>query len=150
MNVTATTWHERVKKYYPIYDKFTENVGNGTTSPQAIMTAWMNSTGHKANILGDYREIGVGYANLYWTQDFTTRYDVYPVVINREAQQSTSPTVSLYLYGSWAEMRLRNDGGVWGEWQAFQNDLPWTLTNQAGTRLVEVEMRNAPNHDQQQ
>ena len=140
--VKVCIWTERVKKYYPDYDLFTENVGNGTASPQTIMDAWMASTGHKANILGNFREIGVGYANLYWTQDFTTRYTVYPLIINREARQTTTPAVTLYVYGSWAEMRLRNDGGVWGDWQAFQNEFAWTLPNVAGTRLVEIELRS--------
>lgn len=140
--VKVCTWTERVKKYYPDFDQFTENVGNGTASPQTIMNAWMASTGHKANILGNYREIGVGYASLYWTQDFTTRYTVYPLIINREARQTTTPAVSLYVYGSWAEMRLRNDGGLWSDWQTFQNEVAWTLANEAGLRLVEIEMRS--------
>lgn len=140
--VKVCIWTERVKKYYPDYDLFTENVGNGTASPQIIMDAWMASSGHKANILGNYREIGVGYASLYWTQDFTTRSAIYPLIINREARQTTTPAVTLYVYGSWAEMRLRNDGGVWGDWQAFQNEFAWTLPNVAGTRSVEIELRN--------
>lgn len=140
--VQVCTWTERVKKYYPSYDQFTENVGNGTSSPQIIMDAWMASTGHKANILGNFREIGVGYANLYWTQDFTTRYTVYPLVINREARQTNTTAVSLYAYGSWTEMRLRNDGGTWGAWQAFQNEFAWTLPDAAGTHTVEIEMRS--------
>lgn len=140
--VQVCTWTARVKKYYPTFDQFTENVGNGTSSPQIIMDAWMASTGHKANILGNFREIGVGYANLYWTQDFTTRYTVYPLIINREARQTNSAAVSLYVYGSWTEMRLRTDGGTWGDWQAFQNEFAWTLPNVAGAHSVEIEMRS--------
>lgn len=140
--VRICTWTKRVQQYYPDFDKLIENVGNGTSSPQTIMTAWMNSSGHRAAILGDYREIGVGYASLYWTQDFTTRDTVYPVIINDEARQTTTLSVSLYLYGSWTEMRLRNDGGEWNAWQPFQNEIAWTLKNEAGTRMVEAEMRN--------
>lgn len=140
--VRICTWTERVSQYYPGFDRFTENVGNGTSSPQTIMTAWMNSTGHKANILGDFREIGVGYHALYWTQDFTTQYTVYPIIIEREARQTTAPAVSLYLYGNWTEVRLRNDAGAWSAWQPFQNELSWTLANEAGTRTVDVEMRS--------
>ena len=46
------------------------------TSPQAVMTAWMNSPGHRANILNcSFKEIGLGLGqpNYYWTQDFATR-----------------------------------------------------------------------------
>ena len=40
-----------------------ENIAKGQTSPKAVMNAWMNSSGHKANILNkNYTQIGVGLA----------------------------------------------------------------------------------------
>lgn len=53
-----------------------ENIAYGQTSPQAVMNAWMNSSGHRANILSNkYTTIGVGYTMVggvpYWTQMFT-------------------------------------------------------------------------------
>ena len=54
-----------------------ENIAMGQTSPQAVMTGWMNSSGHRANILNSrYTQIGAGYAKNssgrpYWTQEFT-------------------------------------------------------------------------------
>ncbi|MBD2773011.1 hypothetical protein ICL16_13245 [Iningainema sp. BLCCT55] len=51
-----------------------ENVASGYSSAQDVMRGWMNSTGHRANILNpNYREIGIGYARgnqPYWTQTF--------------------------------------------------------------------------------
>jgi uncharacterized YkwD family protein len=53
-----------------------ENIAMGQQSPQAVMTAWMNSPGHRSNILSPaYTQIGVGVAKdsrgvLYWTQQF--------------------------------------------------------------------------------
>jgi uncharacterized protein YkwD len=52
-----------------------ENIAEGQRSPNEVMTAWMNSPGHRANILNcQFRAIGVGVyrgaAGLYWTQDF--------------------------------------------------------------------------------
>jgi uncharacterized YkwD family protein/spore coat assembly protein SafA len=53
-----------------------ENIAMGQQSPQAVMTAWMNSPGHRSNILSAaYTQIGVGVAKdsrgvLYWTQQF--------------------------------------------------------------------------------
>ena len=55
-----------------------ENIAAGQQTPAAVMTAWMNSAGHKANILNcGLKEIGVGYAagsgatyGQYWVQDF--------------------------------------------------------------------------------
>ncbi len=46
---------------------------NPQTTPQAVVNAWMNSAGHRANILNaSYTHIGVGYAaeGNYWTQMF--------------------------------------------------------------------------------
>ncbi|AZB43400.1 LysM peptidoglycan-binding domain-containing protein [Bacillus sp. FJAT-42376] len=53
-----------------------ENIAKGQTSPQAVMTAWMNSSGHRANILNaSYTHIGVGYVKdgNYWTQQFISK-----------------------------------------------------------------------------
>jgi uncharacterized protein YkwD len=53
-----------------------ENIADGQSTPAAVMNAWMNSAGHKANILNCvYTDIGIGYATSsngtpYWTQDF--------------------------------------------------------------------------------
>lgn len=53
-----------------------ENIAVGQTSAQAVMTAWLNSAGHRANILDSrYRYIGVGcvidrYGRYWWTQNF--------------------------------------------------------------------------------
>lgn len=39
-----------------------ENIAAGQRTPQEVMTAWMNSSGHRANILNStYTELGVGY-----------------------------------------------------------------------------------------
>lgn len=49
-----------------------ENIAKGQRSPQEVMTAWMNSAGHKANILGaNFKKIGVAYYNGEWVQEFT-------------------------------------------------------------------------------
>jgi uncharacterized protein YkwD len=53
-----------------------ENIAAGQATAGAVMTSWMNSPGHRANILNcAYRYLGVGYAKggtygTYWTQDF--------------------------------------------------------------------------------
>jgi uncharacterized protein YkwD len=55
-----------------------ENVAMGFASPTAVMDGWMNSQGHRTNILNcDAKAIGVGIAansagRLYWTQVFGT------------------------------------------------------------------------------
>lgn len=50
-----------------------ENIAMGYATPEAVVTAWMNSSGHRANILSaSYTTIGVGYVanGNYWTQWF--------------------------------------------------------------------------------
>lgn len=50
-----------------------ENIAYGQRTPAAVVDAWMNSAGHRENILkSSYTQIGVGYyANgNYWTQMF--------------------------------------------------------------------------------
>ena len=51
-----------------------ENIAKGQTSPAEVMDSWMNSDGHRKNILSpDYCQIGVGYdeASGSWVQIFT-------------------------------------------------------------------------------
>lgn len=56
-----------------------ENIAMGQTTASSVMNSWMNSTGHRANILNvNFKEIGVGAARdssgrLYWTQMFIRR-----------------------------------------------------------------------------
>ena len=58
------------------YSAAAENIAAGQRTPADVVKGWMNSAGHKANILNcTYTEIGVGYAKggsygTYWTQDF--------------------------------------------------------------------------------
>jgi len=48
-----------------------ENIAMGQKTPQEVMTAWMNSPGHRQNILSpDFNYIGVGFDNNYWVQEF--------------------------------------------------------------------------------
>ena len=50
-----------------------ENIAYGQRTPQQVVTAWMNSSGHRANILNaSFTRIGVGYVaqGNYWTQMF--------------------------------------------------------------------------------
>ena len=48
-----------------------ENIAWGYRTPKEVMEGWMNSPGHRANILNaNYTHLGVGFYNNYWTQDF--------------------------------------------------------------------------------
>ncbi|SEM37218.1 CAP domain-containing protein [Streptacidiphilus jiangxiensis] len=52
-----------------------ENIARGQQTPDEVMTAWLNSPGHRANILDcAYHSLGVGVfqgpGGPWWTQDF--------------------------------------------------------------------------------
>lgn len=126
-----------------------ENAAAGSGTPEDVMRLWMDSGGHRDNILNTYSwEIGVGYFegsgqyNTYWVQDFGRRNDIYPLIINGEAISTGSPTVSLYIYGDWEEMRLRNEDGAWTGWKPFQASSTWTLSGRGGENIVTVELRS--------
>ncbi|QSX07394.1 hypothetical protein JYG23_13000 [Sedimentibacter sp. zth1] len=64
-------------KYNISYTAWGENIAAGQRTPEEVVNAWMNSSGHRANILSStFTKIGVGYATnssgkAYWTQMFT-------------------------------------------------------------------------------
>jgi uncharacterized protein YkwD len=136
-----------------------ENIAAGHDSPAAVMAAWMKSDGHRANILRlEFREIGVGYYydagdtypgpswgyEHYWTQDFGSRYDVYPVIINSEAYSTTSRSVQLYVYGPSGaqQMRFSNNGTNWSTWETYSTAKTWTLVEgSTGARTVYAEVK---------
>lgn len=59
-----------------------ENIAAGYTTPEQVVQGWINSPGHRANMLNSsFTELGIGYYHLendtgsvnyknYWTQDF--------------------------------------------------------------------------------
>jgi uncharacterized YkwD family protein/spore coat assembly protein SafA len=55
------------------YSSAGENIAQGQRTPTEVMSAWMNSTGHRANIMStSYTQIGVGYSSKQntWVQMF--------------------------------------------------------------------------------
>ena len=72
---------DRMTRFGYNYSTAAENVAMGQQTPPEVVKGWMESPGHKANILNAaYTEIGVGYVNNpaeneanynhYWTQKF--------------------------------------------------------------------------------
>lgn len=67
---------DMLKKFGISYRSAGENIARGQSSPEAVVNGWMNSEGHRANILNSsYTAIGVGYVadGNYWTQLFIGR-----------------------------------------------------------------------------
>ena len=67
---------QMMKSFGISYRTAGENIAKGYASPEAVVNAWMNSPGHRANILNStYTHIGVGYVSSgnYWTQMFISK-----------------------------------------------------------------------------
>jgi uncharacterized protein YkwD len=64
---------DRMKKAGISYRIAAENIAYGQRTAQAVVTSWMNSPGHRANILhGTLTHLGVGFQGIFWTQKFIT------------------------------------------------------------------------------
>lgn len=65
---------EMLKQFGVSYKTAGENIAKGQKTPEAVVNAWMNSAGHRANILNkNYTQLGVGYtggSSPYWVQMF--------------------------------------------------------------------------------
>ncbi|MEI5906753.1 CAP domain-containing protein [Bacillus spongiae] len=64
---------EMMKSFGITYYAAAENIAKGQSSPEAVVNAWMNSSGHRANILNpNLTHIGVGHVggSNIWTQMF--------------------------------------------------------------------------------
>uniref|UniRef100_A0AAV1UVQ9 SCP domain-containing protein n=1 Tax=Peronospora matthiolae TaxID=2874970 RepID=A0AAV1UVQ9_9STRA len=76
----GSTMSQRITASEYEWDAIAENVAAGQEDVTSVMVSWMNSKGHRANILGpDYTMLGMAYAyngeskyKHYWTQDFGT------------------------------------------------------------------------------
>ncbi|MGE7878728.1 CAP domain-containing protein [Peribacillus muralis] len=78
-NHTSPTYgspFDMMKAFGITYKYAGENIAAGQPSGESVMKSWMNSPGHKANILNkNYTHIGIGHAtggnySHYWTQQF--------------------------------------------------------------------------------
>ena len=84
-SLDGTKFYERIIDEGYSYNQCGENIAAGQMTPEQVVSTWMNSDGHRANILHpDFCDIGVGYANVdgssythYWTQDFGRRTGVF-------------------------------------------------------------------------
>lgn len=70
---TYGTPFQMMKSFGIAYRSAGENIARGQRTPKMVVEAWMNSAGHRSNILNaSFTEIGVGYVadGNYWTQMF--------------------------------------------------------------------------------
>jgi uncharacterized protein YkwD len=146
--VEVCPWSNRIQNYYSNYGIMAENIAAGYNSPEAVVDAWMESPGHRSNILnGENWEIGIGYYSglgsygHYWVQDLGRNRDVYPLVVNNDASTTSTGELTLHIYGDWQTVRFRNNEGPWSEWQPFQSAMTQRIEGEAGHYTIQAEMR---------
>ena len=116
------------------WNTYGENIAAGQSTPAAVVAGWMNSPGHRANILNsNFCDIGVGYAYVasstyghYWTQNF-----------GRKSGVSSCPPAQTYVITATvgAGGSISPDGNVsvdQGDTQTF------TITASPGYRIDEL------------
>jgi uncharacterized protein YkwD len=74
----GSTPSDRITRAGYAWKTWGENIAYGYATADQVMQGWINSAGHRANILGSgFKEIGIGYAvvngTAYWVQDFGAR-----------------------------------------------------------------------------
>lgn len=138
-----------------------ENAFCGYVTPPQAIDGWMNSPGHRANLLDpNSREIGLGYYRResdgrgYVVQDFGVDAVYPPVIINDEAITTTTPNVNLYIYNrstnggfaglaSATQMQIGNDECLTdAAWQPYTAEKTWALASGMGWRSVYVKTRD--------
>jgi uncharacterized protein YkwD len=138
-----------------------ENAFCGYVTPEDAIQGWMNSSGHRANLLDpNSREIGLGYFRRssdglgYVTQDFGNDPLYAPVIIENEALFTTTPDVNLYIYDRAAndgfaapaaasQMMVSNEACFANSaWEPYQANRAWILSGNPGWDTVFVKTRD--------
>lgn len=138
-----------------------ENAFCGYVTPEFAINGWLDSPGHRANLLDpNSREVGLGYYRRadgrgYVTQDFGHDPVYPPLVIENEALNTASRQVNLYVYdreggggfkdfGPAMQMQLSNErcfGSV--DWQPYVTERAWQLADgDDGWRTVYARTRD--------
>lgn len=136
-----------------------ENLARGFNSAEAVTQAWMNSEGHRANLLlPKYREVGIGIAiaadgTRYWAQEFGSRPRVFPMFINNGAPSTDSSQVTLTITGEdvspWGSLGNISAMMVSGSpdfsdahWEPYSRTRNWPVTGEPGLRSVYVRLKD--------
>jgi uncharacterized protein YkwD len=96
---------ERIKRKDYRWTRVGENVARGQKSVEEVVKVWMKSAGHRANILGDFTELGAGYfddenGQRYWCSVYATPMPRFKPdeaaaavtnLINRDRQAAQQP-----------------------------------------------------------
>ncbi|KAB8316380.1 CAP domain-containing protein [Tolypothrix campylonemoides VB511288] len=107
-----------------------ENIAAGQRTPEQVVKGWMDSPGHRANILrSQYTDIGIGFYDKYWVQDFGSG-DTNPIskipgstsnseIVAQSAPAPTSTSISEFTPKSGSDTQgtgrniIANQGNDW-------------------------------------
>lgn len=123
-----------------------ENVAAGQTTPQEVMESWMNSKGHKENILSkDAKTIGIGVVKhngvYYWVQCFGSDSNI--TNCPKPANKTTSQTIAL-ANDTFSEAATGNDI-IWSPKEytfKFNTQLDKTSISKGATAKAKVYVTN--------
>lgn len=112
------TW-ARIGRYYDDSSYLGENIAYGSSDAKyTVMTMWMCSSGHRANIMtGDYNEMGGGVSKDYMTQDFAAG----------TLAEGDPPVRVATEYGS----------GIYADWQADES--PASITAYVNGEAIDLD-----------
>lgn len=99
----GTDFGERVSGFYSGWSMIAENIAMGYPTPRsAVLTGWMCSSGHRANIMnGSLNEHGAGVVGVYYTQDFGTRSAAPDRPVAMGLHLPENPTGGVEIYADW-------------------------------------------------
>lgn len=140
---------ERIANYYSGANG--ENAAAGYGTPQSVMNGWMNSSGHRANILNPSTvSIGVGFYqgsgdyHSYWVQDFGTKIDTTSAPTSGFLPENLTFTYSIpdqKLYPSYQNFTLVNDGSSDPfSWQVSTSGSFFAVTPGSGTTPTQIRV----------
>lgn len=118
---------------------YAENIAAGQYTPEAAMNSWMNSSGHRANIMnGSYKSIGIGAVKVsgcfYWVQCFGSgeAEEVSSSVYQNKTERAVV-SISENMKGYYPDLRMDSTSIKAGKSQkvsfAFNNGFYWTTVD---------------------
>lgn len=73
-NKDGSSFDKRISRAGYDWKSVGENIARGFSSPSSVMSAWMKSPTHRANVLAcKYTEVGFGENDGYWAAEFGRR-----------------------------------------------------------------------------
>ncbi len=140
---------QRVEQAGYRYNYVGENIVLGARTADMATKLWMDSPGHRSNILdGKFVETGVGIAagkrGVIMVQVFGRSNETMNVVIENELPITTRRNVNVTLNGFERMKRMRHslDGAEWSTWRPYSSSANLYLPGPKGMTVVYVQVES--------